>query len=172
MKSVANTGLPRDSDYPYTAGSTSTGEPSTNGISGASRVQCSKKVHYHHKHKAGKSTLKHWIAKNPTVNMVDTTDNQLRDANSSTSSSDPYECKKNNPDDKQLNHVLNAVGYDHKENWIVQSSWGTGWANNGQLLLKKGKECGLRRRVYRYNWAGRMLGMMVAMLMTVMLIAF
>jgi hypothetical protein len=63
-----------------------------------------------------------------------------------------YECSKNNPKDSELNHGIAAIGWDKNTNYIVQNSYGTSWGNQGYATLKKGKECGLRKRVYRYNW--------------------
>jgi hypothetical protein len=143
-------GCPRDSDWPYTAGGLTSGKPSTSGICNATKLVCPNKVHMHKKHKLGKSTLKKWIAKNPTANMIHA-DDAFR-AYTANDIVTPYECSKNSPSDKELNHGLNAVGYDQHKNWVVQNNWGTGWGSGGYILLKHGKECGLRRRVYRYNW--------------------
>lgn len=118
-------------------------------------------MHLHKKHKIGKKTLKHWIAKNPTANLI-YADDEFRNVTSG-STTDPYECRKNSPNDKELNQGVAAVGYDKHENYLIKNSWGTSWGDGGYLLLKKGKECGLRKRVYRYNWAGR-LGAMVGIL--------
>jgi hypothetical protein len=65
------------------------------------------------------------------------------------------ECVNNKPDDDELNHVLTAIGWDKDTNYIVQNSEGTDWGDNGYAVFKKHKECGLRRRIYRYNFGGR-----------------
>lgn len=152
LKWQATTGIPKNSEWPYTAGGLTTGKPTTSGIcESANKVTCSNKIHLHKKHKIGKGTLKKWIAKNPTANLI-----HADEAFSSVTANDlvtPYECSKNSPSDKELNHALNAIGYDEHKNWVVQNNWGTDWGNNGYLLLKHGKECGLRRRVFRYNWS-------------------
>lgn len=169
MEDLRDSGCADDSQYPYTAGSTSSGKPSTISCSGASRTLCPNKVHLHKKHKSGKNNMKHWIAKN-VVSCLIHADDAFRGYTGTVNSDAPYECSKNSPSDKELNHGIVAIGYDRHKNWLVQNSWGTGWGDQGYALLKHGKECGLRRRIYRFNWNVKLA--LTAVLLLVSVIAF
>jgi C1A family cysteine protease len=152
MEWLRDNGCADASAWPYTAGSTSSGTTSTSGICNATRTKCPNKVHLHKKHKSGKNNMKHWIAKN-TVACLIHADDAFRSYTGTINSDAPYECSKNSPSDSELNHGLVAIGYDRHKNWLVQNNWGTGWGDQGYALLKEGKECGLRRRIYRFNSA-------------------
>lgn len=143
-------GLADGTTWPYSAGLLSTGKPNTTGICTASKIVCPSKVKLHKKNKISKSGLKHWIAKNPTANLI-YADDAFRTYTASDLTT-AYQCSNNSPKDSELNHGLNAIGYDSNSDFIVENTLGTGWGNNGYALLKNNKACGLKRRVYRYNW--------------------
>jgi len=49
---------------------------------------------------------------------------------------------------KNLDHAVQAVGYEMGKYWRVRNSWGTGWGENGFIRLEFGKNtCGLTTEV-------------------------
>lgn len=150
-----------DSNYPYT-GVQNTNNPlcsSTPKIKPSTAIKVSKK------HKASTGTMKSWIAKNPVGAMT-----QKDDAYRNFVGTNIYECSSNSPSDGSLNHAVVVIGYTKNTDWIVQESWGTGWGSGGYATLKKGKECGLRTRIYRYNFG--MQAVVTVLLVLVSLFAF
>ena len=53
--------------------------------------------------------------------------------------------------DGDLNSAVVVVGYTKTNNWIVRFYRGLTWGNNGYMILKSGRDCGLRRVVYQIN---------------------
>ncbi|CAK73581.1 unnamed protein product (macronuclear) [Paramecium tetraurelia] len=50
---------------------------------------------------------------------------------------------------KNINHVVLAVGYDSKGNWIIKNSWGTTWGEQGFMTLKAGDTCGVTQMAFK-----------------------
>lgn len=51
--------------------------------------------------------------------------------------------------DGDLNSALNVVGYTTKKEWIVKYYRGLSWGANGYMIMKSGRDCGIRRKVYQ-----------------------
>lgn len=162
---TANNGLALDSAWPYTAGATTSGKPSTPGICSAALVKAPKKIKVYKEHKISTGGMKKWIAKNPVGAMV-YADSGFQGINNGN----VYSCSTNSPSDSQLNRAVTAIGYTSDTNYIIQNSKGTGFGSGGYATLKKDSECGLRRRVVRYNFGVQ--AVVTALLVLVSLVAF
>jgi C1A family cysteine protease len=143
-----NNGIALDSAFPYTANTTSTGTPTTSGICSSTTLKAPKSIKLNKKYKASTGTFKSWIAKNPVGAMIDA------EAGFNALTSDAvYTCSNINPTDAQENQAVVAIGYTTNTDWIVQNSMGTSFGNLGVVTIKKGKDCGIRRRIFRYNYS-------------------
>jgi C1A family cysteine protease len=141
-------GIALDSAFPYTANTTSTGTPTTSGICSSTTLKAPKSIKLNKKYKASTGTFKSWIAKNPVGAMIDA------EAGFNALTSDAvYTCSNINPTDAQENQAVVAIGYTTNTDWIVQNSMGTSFGNLGVVTIKKGKDCGIRRRIFRYNYS-------------------
>lgn len=104
--------------------------------------------------------MKSWIAKNPVAALLVAPtyfDNPLSQITT-------VACTNNSPNDSEINWGVAVVGYDANSNWIIQNSRGTTWGSGGYALMTKKKECGLRNRIYRFNWSS---GLIVSVLLSV-----
>jgi C1A family cysteine protease len=95
--------------------------------------------------KISSSKLKKIVAQAPTANEI-YVDNNFTYYNGYEW---PYKCKTNVKRDIELNHAVVVVGYDKHSNFYLKNSKGTSWGKDGYMLIKKNKDCGLRRRVYQ-----------------------
>lgn len=97
--------------------------------------------------KISSGKLKKIVAQGPTANEI------YVDSNFSNYNGVewPYKCKANVKNEIQLNHALVVSGYDKHSNFILRNSKGTGWGKNGYMLIKKNKDCGLRKRVFQLS---------------------
>ncbi len=156
MQLIADKGIPRDSDYTYD-------EKVNPACKSASNLVCPNKVKLYKKHKASTGTMKSWVAKNPVAALLmdPATDLYFNNANYTFST---VTCANNSPKDSELNYGIAVVGYDTNSNWIVQNSKGLGWGSKGYATVTKKKECGLRTRIYRFNWSS---GLIVSVLLSV-----
>lgn len=156
MQLIADKGIPRDSDYTYDAKVNPACKAATN-------VVCPTKVKLYKKNKASTGTMKSWVGKNPVASLLvdPATDLYFNNGNYKAAT---VTCTNNSPKDSELNYGIAVVGYDADSNWIVQNSKGTGWGNLGYATVTKKKECGLRKRIYRFNWSS---GLIVSVLLSV-----
>jgi C1A family cysteine protease len=164
LYAIAN-GIALDATFPYTAGATTSGTPTTSGICAATTLKAPKNIKLNTKYQASTGTFKNWIAKNPVGAMIDP------DAGFNALTTDAvYTCTFNNPSDAQETLSVIAIGYTTNSDWIIQNSMGTTFGNGGYATLKKGSDCGIRRRIFRYNYS--IMTVVTMLLVLVSLFAF
>lgn len=145
---TASAEMAYDSEFPYGSTAVTSGTPAFTNCSSGQRYRLARPIRVHKAKKVSVGRMKNWIARAPVGTMI-----AKQDVFTNYRGSSVLSCTVNSPADSALNHAVVAIGYTADSDFIVQNSAGTTWGNNGIGTLKKDKECGIRRRIYRYNWS-------------------
>lgn len=146
---VAN-GTPTQSNFPdddIYSGYANTSKCDGSSGNNVSPVKVTATLYVNKWFRISSSKLKKIVAQAPTANEI-YADNNFTYYNCYEW---PYKCKPKVKHDIELNHAVAVVGYDKHSNFYLKNSKGTSWGKDGYMLIKKNKDCGLRRRVYQMS---------------------